>query len=111
VQYIRFNYLYRDFSNYKNHGSIIFSNPNNLSLEEIDSEIRKHLLDEIWFIHSKWNLPDLHFEKTDWKDDHAWHEYEGVEIIRKCEGEINLPIEEFLQKIHNGHSQIPSRNI
>jgi len=37
---ICFNYLYRDYSDYKNHGSIIFSNPNNLSLEEIEAAIR-----------------------------------------------------------------------
>jgi hypothetical protein len=103
VQYIRFNYLYRDFSNYKNHGSIIFSNPNNLSLEEIDSEIKKHLLDETWFIHSKWNLPDLHFEKTDWKDDHPWHEYEGVEKLQFSNNLPDISIEQFLVEIRKTH--------
>lgn len=99
MNFIRFNYLYRDYSNYKKHGSVIFSNPNNLPLEEIDAIIRRHLLDETWFIHSQWGIPDLHFEKTDWENDHPYHEYGGVEIITISNSIEIYSIELFLLRL------------
>jgi hypothetical protein len=99
MEVIRINYLYRDCSNYKSHSSVLFSNPNNLPLEEIDTEIRKYLLDETWFLHSQWNIPDLHFEKTDWEQDHPYHEYGGLEIMEINKELANAPIEELLQRV------------
>lgn len=56
MEFIRLNYLYRDYSNYKKHNSVIFSNPNRLSIDAIETELRKHLFEDTWFIHSQWNL-------------------------------------------------------
>lgn len=42
---IKFSYLYRDAGNYKQYGSVVLDNPDNLSLEEIEKQIRANLID------------------------------------------------------------------
>lgn len=98
MAFISLHYLYRDYSNYKRHGSVIFSNPNHRSVEEIDAVIRKHLIDEQWFVHTTWGLPDLHFEKTDWETDHAWHEYSHVELSTES-SKPDCTIEELFSRL------------
>jgi hypothetical protein len=99
MSFIRFNYRYRDYGNYKRYGSALFSNPNNLPLEKIESLIRENLLDGEWFLHFLWDLPDLHFEKTDPENDHPYHEFDGIEKIEDS-NESTLPaIDELLEKI------------
>jgi hypothetical protein len=38
LKLVRFNYLYRDVSNFKRWGSVEFSNPEQLTIEEIENE-------------------------------------------------------------------------
>ena len=76
---IRVNYLYRDYSNYKNHGEVVFSNPDDLSMEVISKKLQDNLVDGEFFFVSKWKLPDLHFEKWDDQSDHPFHEFISVE--------------------------------
>src|SRR5690606_1346312 len=56
---IFFNYLYRDAGNYKQHGSVVFGNPNNRRLNEVDQRIRAALIDGEFFVARHWGLPDL----------------------------------------------------
>ena len=76
---IKFNYLYRDAGNYKNDGSVIFANPDNIDLSELETLIRTKLDCGLWFYHHQWQLPDLHFGTWDNELDHTWHEFESVE--------------------------------
>lgn len=80
---IKFNYLYRDAGNYKLYGSVIFSNPNNLSLAEVESKIRARLIDGEFFNPDKWSIPRLAFEEHDRELDHDWHEFESVELTNE----------------------------
>ncbi|MDQ3142178.1 MAG: hypothetical protein M3Q56_08025 [Bacteroidota bacterium] len=51
------------------------------------------------FLHSQWNLPDLHFQKTDWEQDHPYHEFCNIEMVAENgEGNI-LSIDTFLAHI------------
>lgn len=104
VEFIRLNYLYRDFGNYKKHNSVIFSNPSRLTIEEIEPELRKHLLEDTWFIHSHWNLPDLHFEKIDWEQDHAYHEFVALEYVKESMKTDIITIDSFLKKLNSEFS-------
>lgn len=97
--YVRLHYLYRDHANYKQHSSVVFSNPNNLPLAQIESTLRSHMLDETWFLHYQWNLPDLHFEKTDWENDHPYHEISSLEEITHTTENPLSTIEEFLDLV------------
>lgn len=76
---IKLSYMYRCYGNYKNHGHVILSNPEGLTIAEIKSQLSKKLLDDTWFYASRWHLPDLHFKDYDDELDHPFHELEDVE--------------------------------
>ena len=97
---IQLNYCYRDYANYKNHGEAIFSNPDNLSVEYIDTTLRANLLDGEWFYASRWGLKDLHFEKYDDENDHPYHEYLDIELT--YEAVTYGSVTEFLERAVKG---------
>lgn len=76
---IKLSYMYRCYGNYKNHGHIILSNPEGLTIEEIRSQLYEKMLDDTWFYASRWHLPDLHFKDYDDELDHPFHELKDVE--------------------------------
>ena len=78
---IKFNYLYRDGSNYKQYNEVIFSNPNAINVLYIWRAIKHHLISGQWFVAKEWALPDMHFKEYlfDTRIDHDWHEFEDVE--------------------------------
>ncbi len=75
---IRFRYLYRDASNYKQHGEAIFTNAGHLSLLEIETRIRASLRDGEFFIARQAHLEEFFFDVLD-EDDHPWHEFSLME--------------------------------
>jgi hypothetical protein len=94
--------MYRDGANYKNHGEAIFTNPENIALQEAEKAIKAKLISEKYFYVNEWGLKDLHFEKWDNEIDHTWHEFveleytdepptddrtlkEFLEIVLRCE--------------------------
>ena len=97
---IKFSYLYRDASNYKQFNEVVFSNSNEIPLEKIDLFIRANLISGFWLMPKDWNLPDLHFKEYQWDDnlDHGWHEFESVQITEEMAHQ-GRSIEEFLRKI------------
>ncbi|AYL98048.1 hypothetical protein [Mucilaginibacter celer] len=76
---IKFNYLYRDASNYKNFNSIIFNNQQNIELSVLDELIRSKLISHHWFYVHEWQVPDLHFNTWNNELDHTFHEFESIE--------------------------------
>jgi len=75
----RLNYLYRDARNFKLFGSVVFSNPTKLSIEEIKHKIESRLIDGMYFDPDEWGVPRLHAEDFDEELDHGWCEFDGVE--------------------------------
>lgn len=76
---IKFAYLYRDSGNYKNFGSIVFSNADNINLTELQMLIQSKLIDGTWFYAELWQLPKLYFSVWNDKTDHTFHEFECIE--------------------------------
>ncbi len=76
---IRFDYMYRDGGNNKNHGEAVFTNRSSLPLDQIKRRVRAALQDGEHFIAWQIKLDELFFE-TPSGDDHPWHEYAGVEV-------------------------------
>lgn len=88
---IKFNYLYRDGGNYKNYSSVIFANPDNIDLAELEALIKSKLIYGEWFYVNEWKLPDLHFGVWDNEIDHTFHEFESVEYTDEAANvEISL---------------------
>jgi hypothetical protein len=95
---IRFNYLYRDFGNFKLFNSVIFVNPSQISILEIESKIKQKLVDGEYFDPKKWKIPILAFPEYDHDLDHQWNEYESVELTMESPTE-NRTILQFLSEI------------
>lgn len=94
---VKFCYLYRDGANYKNFKEIIFSNPIERNIIEIEKLVRDKLIDGLWFYSKEWNIHDLHFNEflNDTEIDVTWHEFEGIELTSAEVTEQNS-IEDFL---------------
>jgi hypothetical protein len=107
---ILFGYLYRDASNYKLHGEVIFSNHSFLPLADIEQQIRACLNDGEFFIARQVNIEERFFDALQ-DDDHPWHEFERVELTtlapfdpenwtqKQCKRDIS----EFLAELEQAH--------
>ena len=96
MENIKVNYLYRDFSNYKNYGSQVYANINSISIEHIKDEVAAHLIDGEYFNAGVWGLPNLFFKDMN-EDDHEWHEFISVEFTE--EKPIAIDIVTLLDRI------------
>jgi hypothetical protein len=92
---IQFNYLYRDAGNYKKYDSVIFANPDNIELSELETLIRSKLIDHEWFYVDQWKVPDLHFGTWDNELDHTFHEFESIEYTEEA-ANTEIALAEFM---------------
>jgi hypothetical protein len=81
---IRFSYLYRDAGNYKTRGSVVFSNPDSLSLDSIEKSLKSAFLQDGLFIAGQIQVPEVFpfAQGQATSDDHCFHEFETVEFTR-----------------------------
>lgn len=79
---VSFQYMYRDASNYKQHGEAVFTNQTFMSMEEIEKQIRACLNDGEYFIARQVHIEER-FLDTLYEDDHPWHEYKCVETTTR----------------------------
>lgn len=103
---IRFIYLYRDASNYKQHGEVILSNETQLAVEEIDQQVRSHLSDGSFFIARQVQLEERFFAVVN-EDDHPWQEFVQVEAtadpVFDPIPETKRDIARFLEELKQAH--------
>ena len=97
---IKFNYLYRDAGNYKKYDSVIFANPDNVYLSELETLIRSKLIDHEWFYVDQWKVPDLHFGTWDTELDHTFHEFESIEYTEEATN-TEITLAEFMELVRN----------
>jgi len=79
-QNVRFSYMYRDAGNYKERGFVVFSNPYDYSIDQLDKSLRKVLIDQLFFIPSECDIPLVHTFFFDPALDHEWYELEDIEL-------------------------------
>ena len=79
---VKFQYLYRDGSNYKKWGDVIFSNADGLSLERILKSLQQSFSDDGLFIAHQVRIPEVFLtgEYPVNEDDHCFHEFADVEV-------------------------------
>jgi hypothetical protein len=85
---IRFNYLYRDSGNYKKFGHRDYSNPGNLTIEEAEKQIRRHLISEEFFYPEQAGIPKFLFHR--YLDDYSWYEFESLELVEGRKGRASI---------------------
>lgn len=92
---VRFNYLYRDWGNYKDFGEKDFTNPNNWSLEEITEKIKNRLISGQYFWPDECGIELFVFHRyNDWR---YWYEFESLEEVEVQGGEET--IDDFIEKL------------
>ena len=94
---LQFNYLYRDAGNYKKYGSVVFSNPDKLSLSAIEAQIKETLIDGEFFEPFKLNIPAIHAYPHS-ELDHDWYTFEEVQQTEE-QATDNRTISEFLNEL------------
>jgi hypothetical protein len=80
---VKFRYMYRDASNYKQNGVAVFSNHDYLELDEIEKQIRACLQDGQFFIARQVHIRERFFD-TLHDDDHPWHEFNGLDTTMQA---------------------------
>lgn len=102
TEVIRFNYLHRDSGNWKKFGYKLFSNPEQLTIEEVKQRIRQNLIDREYFYPEQVGIKK--FKVHRYLDDYSWYEFESVEILIN----IDFPtkelksINDFLLQLKSG---------
>ena len=103
---IRFVYMYRDASNYKQHGEVILPNETQRTVEEVDTQIRSLLSDGLFFIARQVQIEERFFAVVS-EDDHPWHEYVSVEATADPTfdpvPEKKRDIAQFLKELDQAH--------
>jgi len=97
---IKFNYRYRDGSNYKNHGFVIFNSSQNIKLGFLQNLIKSKLIDETYFYASKWNIPNLFFPNPDLELGPTWHEFESIELTTERHNTL-LSLTDFIKFVQS----------
>jgi hypothetical protein len=77
---VRLCYTYRDAGNYKQFGSVIFSNPNGLTIDKRTNAVKEKLISGEFFCPEKWNIPLIYAYAFDPELDHGWFEFDNFEL-------------------------------
>lgn len=96
---VKFSYLYRDGSNYKSWGTVVFAHNKRLSEGEIARRIAKCLDQHQTFVAHQIRIPPVFLwnEIAANDDDHCFHEFASVELTDEQPDDLNLrSIEEFI---------------
>ena len=96
---IKFNYMYRDAGNYKKFASVVFSNPELLSLQSVAMRLANIFSEEGLFVAHQIRVPEvfLYVRGNATSDDHCFHEFDGVEeALEAASDQHSRSISEFL---------------
>jgi len=99
---IKFNYLYRDGANFKAWNDVVFKNPEQLSLEEIEKRLIDSFLPDKLFVAHQIYIPEkfLFVNGKITKFDHCYHEFDNVEICKENPTDnLNRSITDFLKTV------------
>lgn len=109
---IRLAYMYRDASNYKFHEEVILSNPDGLSVKQIETQIvailkTTALFPDMLLFRPEWiglptAFPFIEYGKD--KDDHDWHEVVLIEKSYEIEDDPRTrSVSQFLSDLERVH--------
>ncbi len=99
---VKISYLYRDGANYKQFNEVIFTNPQNVPVSEIEKSIKSFLIKGTWFFADNWSLPNQFFDDYMWNNEieHNWHEMECIKETT-LDATETITIEDFINQIIN----------
>ena len=99
---VKFTYLYRDGANYKSWHDVVFDNPDQMPLDEIDSRLTASFLPDKLFIANQISIPEkfLFLESDATNFDHCYHEFDYVEVSEDTPTDVlNRSVTVFLKQV------------
>lgn len=99
---IKFVYLYRNGANYKSWGEVVFTNLDQLTLNEIQSKLIAAFLPDKLFVAHQVSIPEkfLFIDGKFTEFDHCYHEFESIELCKeKPTDSLGRSITDFLKDI------------
>ncbi len=99
---IKFNYLYRDGDNFKSWGEVIFSNPENLTISEVEERLLASFLPDKQFIASQIYMPEkfLFANAKFIRHDHCYHEFDCVDVCQEdATDDLECSCRDFLRDV------------
>jgi hypothetical protein len=102
VDNFAFVYLYRDGSNYKKWGRVVFSNPDALISDSAEEKLRLAFLQDGLFIASQIRVPEafIYAGGNFSFDDHCYHEFDGIRATDDSgDDAFGRSITEFLTEV------------
>jgi len=99
---IKFVYLYRDGANYKSWDDVVFANPDQLILEEIEDILISSFLSDKLFIAHQISVPEkfLFLDGEITRFDHCYHEFDSVGYCKeKPTDNLYRSITDFLKYV------------
>lgn len=99
---VKFHYLYRDGSNYKKWGDVVFSNLDDLSIKSILKSLLESFSEDGLFIAHQVRIPEVFLgdEYPLNEDDHCFHEFTDVELtLDATNDKCNRSIGEFVAEV------------
>lgn len=105
---MKFNYLYRDAGNSKAWGEVVFSNPNDLSLTDVDDRLRRAFDMGCLFIADQIQIPEvfLYANGDVIAEDHCFHEFHSVELSTDAPTDVSQrSIKSFVEQAEKGSQQ------
>ena len=97
---IQFNYFYRCSGNYKKFISVVFANPDDIELPELEKLIQSKLIYGEYFYAAQWQLPEVFTDIVDFRIDPTWHEFESVAYTDGVEDALRN-LKQFMEVIRN----------
>jgi len=104
MENIKFSYLYRDGSNFKRWSDIVFTNPNDLSLDAVAKALGDAFDKDGLFIAHQVRVPEIFlYGKTDANaDDHCFHEFYQVTGCFEIPNDLHgRSIDQFIAEVES----------
>ena len=79
-----FDYMYRDYDNWKMPGAVVFANPDGLPLDAATTRLRAACCEENNFNARQAGVPEVYYENTDVEAEQIYHEFCGLELTERA---------------------------
>ena len=79
---IEFQYMYRDFGNFKNYGAVVFRNQSKLPVAAVNSQLIGALGQDRNFVAADLGVPGLFFKEFAHDPDLDWEMHEFCEVVQ-----------------------------
>jgi hypothetical protein len=81
--HVLFDYMYRDYDNWKMPGSVVFVNPDGLPLDVAATRLRRACCEDGNFNARQVDVPEVYYENTNVETEQIFHEFCGLEPTSK----------------------------